>query len=109
MAIQIKLALLRERIDEPGLGAELDEIAEDAAAAVDELRGLAHGIYPTVLRERGLGDALRSLARACPLRVELADDGVGRCAPVVEAAIYFCAAEAIQNAVKHAGPGARWP
>jgi signal transduction histidine kinase len=107
MAIQIKLALFLERIDEPTLGAELDEIAEDAAAAVAELRGLADAIYPTVLRERGLGDALRALARTSSLAVGVTDEGIGRFASVVEAAIYFCAAEAIQNAAKHAGPGAR--
>src|SRR5262249_37312878 len=107
MAIQIKLALLRDRVDEPGIAAELDEIGGDASAAVDELRGLAHGIYPTVLRERGLGDGLRALARSVPLPVEVRDDGVGRCEPAVEAAVYFCAAEAIQNATKHGGPATR--
>jgi signal transduction histidine kinase len=98
MAVQIKLGLLRERIEELGFGAELDEIAGDASAAVADLRALAHGIYPTVLRERGLGDALRALARASPHAVEVIDDGIGRCASVVETAIYFCAAEAIRNA-----------
>jgi signal transduction histidine kinase len=107
MAIQIKLALLRDRVGEAGLVAEIDEIGADAAAAVDELRGLAHGIYPTVLRERGLGDGLRSLARTAPLPVEVVDEGIGRCGPAVEAAVYFCAAEAIQNATKHAGSDAR--
>jgi signal transduction histidine kinase len=106
MAIQIKLALLQERLDEPSLAGELDEISDDAASAVDELRALAHGIYPTVLRERGLGDGLRSLTRTSPLGVEVVDDGIGRCEPAVEAAIYFCAAEAIQNANKYAGPRA---
>jgi len=103
MAIQIKLALLRDELDEGELAAKLDEIGEDATAAVDELRGLAHGIYPTVLRERGLDAALRSLARTTPIRLDVVDRGVGRCDPTVEAAIYFCVAEAIQNATKHAG------
>src|SRR5262245_4070997 len=107
MAIQIKLALLRDRLDDPELVAEVDQIGDDAASAVDELRGLAHGIYPTVLRERGLADALLALARKAPSAVDVIDDGIGRCDPAVEAAIYFCAAEAIQNATKHAGPGAR--
>jgi signal transduction histidine kinase len=74
---------------------------------VDELRALAHGIYPTVLRERGLGDGLRALAQGVPLPVDVVDNGIGRCERTVEAAIYFCAAEAIQNATKHAGPGTR--
>jgi len=107
MSIQIKLALARERVDDPELASELDEIGEDASAAVDELRALAHGIYPTVLRERGLADSLRSLARTAPIQIEVIDAGIGRCAPAVEAAVYFCLLEAIQNAMKHAGPGAR--
>src|SRR5262245_21578586 len=106
MAIQIKLALLRDTVADPVLAAELDEIGEDASAAVDDLRGLAHGIYPTVLRERGLTAGLRFLARSAPVQVDVIDEGVERCAPAVEAAVYFCALEAIQNATKHGGPNA---
>jgi signal transduction histidine kinase len=107
MAIQIKLALARDHVDDPELASELDEIGADASLAVDDLRGLAHGIYPTVLRERGLGDGLRSLARNAPLHIDVVDAGIGRSDPAVEAAVYFCVLEAIQNAMKHAGAGAR--
>jgi len=106
MAIQVKLELLRSRIDDPELVSELDEIAGDATAAVADLRSLAHGIYPTVLLERGVGDAVRSAARTAVIDVDVVDSGIGRCAPAVEAAIYFCSVEAIQNATKHAGPRA---
>jgi signal transduction histidine kinase len=106
-AIQIKLSLLRDRIDAAEFASELDEIGEDATAAVDDLRKLAHGIYPTVLRERGLGDGMRSLARTVPIHVEVVDPGIGRCAPTVETTVYFCLLEAIQNAMKHAGQSAR--
>jgi two-component system, NarL family, sensor kinase len=57
-----------------------------------------------VLRERGLGDALRVFARAVPLRIQVEDRSVGRAPSGVEVAVYYCALEAIQNAVKHAGP-----
>jgi signal transduction histidine kinase len=107
MTLQIKLAQARERAGEDGLAALLEEIGEDAAAAVEELRVLAHGIYPTVLRERGLGEGLASLAAAAPSAIRIVDHGVGRCAPTVEAAVYLCAAEAIQNAIKHGGSKAR--
>jgi signal transduction histidine kinase len=107
MAIQIRLALLGERIDDSEIAAELGEIAEDATAAVDDLRRLAHGIYPPVLRERGLGDGLRSFAMTAPVEVEVVDTGIGRCAPAVEATLYFCSLEAIQNVMKHAGPRTR--
>ena len=42
-----------------------------------------------------------------PLGIRVTDEGVGRCSASIETAIYFCALEAIQNTIKHAGPGAR--
>jgi signal transduction histidine kinase len=106
MAMQIKLALARDQAGEGELGSKLDELSEDASAAVQELRALAHGIYPTVLRERGVGDALHAFAKLSPTPVKVVDRGVRRAASGIEAAVYYCALEAIQNAVKHAGPNA---
>ncbi len=103
MAIQVKLALARDQVSDEELAARLDEVAADAEIAVDELRALAHGIYPTVLVERGLPEALRSLAMTAPARVRVVTDDIGRLSTSVETALYFCALEAIQNAAKHAG------
>jgi signal transduction histidine kinase len=107
LAIQIKLGLACKRLGDGETAARLDEIAEDSAAAVEELRALAHGIYPTVLRERGLAEALYTLGCSTAPELKIDDRGVGRCPPAVEAAAYFCVLEAIQNATKHAGPDAR--
>jgi signal transduction histidine kinase len=107
LAVQIKLALLRDRVAEPDLALELDEIGEAATAAVDELRNLAHGVYPAELREEGVGAALRGYARSAPVRVDVVDEGLGRCDPAIETAVYFSTLEAVQNAVKHAGRDAR--
>jgi signal transduction histidine kinase len=107
LAIQIKLGLARERIGDGEIAAQLDEIADDSAAAAEELRALAHGIYPTLLRERGLTDALHALGSSSTPLVKIDDRGVGRSPEPVEAAVYFCVLEAIQNATKHAGPDAR--
>ena len=41
-----------------------------------------------------------------PIRVQVVADAVGRHAPTVEEAVFFCVREAIQNATKHAGAGA---
>src|SRR3954447_13597062 len=105
MAIQIKLAIARERA-EGDVASQLDDLASDASAAVEELRSLAHGIYPGILRERGLGEALEVFVPAAPIPIRIIDRGVGRTGSVVEAAVYYCSLEAIQNAVKHAGPRA---
>ena len=71
--------------------------------AIDELRELAHGIYPPLLEARGLAEAFGAVARRSPIPIEIAADGVGRFAPSVEAALYFTGLEALANATKHAG------
>jgi signal transduction histidine kinase len=70
MAIQIKLRLVEERIGDRELAAQLDAIGDQAAESVEELRALAHGIYPPVLQQFGLVDALRAFGddRASPDR-----------------------------------------
>jgi signal transduction histidine kinase len=107
MAIQVQLRLVEERVRDHELAARLDAVGAQAAEAVEELRALAHGIYPPVLRDFGLVDALRSFAITAQIPVKIVDEGIGRCSPTVEAAIYFCCMEAVQNATKHAGGHAR--
>ena len=107
MAIQIRLTLLREDHEKCDLDDRLEAIRLDAEEAVAELRALARGIYPALLRDRGLADALRSLAMRAPVPMQVTDEGIGRCPGAVEAGIYFCSLEAVQNATKHAGRGAR--
>ena len=85
----------------------LDQIGLDLQEAVQELRNLAHGIYPPLLMDRGLAEALR--ARRGPRRARrptVEAEDVGRYPQQVEAAVYFCCLEALQNAGKHAGEGA---
>ena len=79
----------------------LDSLRHELRVAHDELRSLAQGVYPPVLTEHGLEAALQSAADRCPLPVTVALDHVGRHHPDVEAALYFCCVEAMQNAVKH--------
>src|SRR5439155_14039029 len=74
-----------------------------AADAIDTVAGLSRGIYPRPLAEQGLGAALEAVAATAPLRVELAVEPMDRPRPDVEAALYFCCLEALQNAAKHAG------
>ena len=85
----------------------LQEFGVDVQAALDELRDLAHGLYPPVLADHGLAEALRALARRSPVPVETGIVQVGRLDPLTESAVYFCCSEALQNAAKHAGPDAR--
>ena len=106
VALQIRLQSARDLARDEELIKRLDATQRDAEAAVQEIRALAHGIYPAELHDLGLAYALRSLALRSPLPIRVVDRGIGRSSAVIEAAIYFCAREAIQNAVKHAGAGA---
>jgi signal transduction histidine kinase len=106
MGIQIKLRMAEQLAPDGDLAELLEAIDADAAQAVDELRMLARGIYPPALRDFGPADALRAVAAGSPVAVRVVDRGVGRTSDPIEAAVYFCACEAIQNAAKHAGPGA---
>ena len=106
-AIQIKLEMAQESALDEDLVRQLESVSADVELAVDELRALARGIYPAVLRDHGLADAVRSLTIRAPIPTGVTDEGIGRCSAPVEAAVYFCTSEAVQNAVKHAGPDAR--
>jgi signal transduction histidine kinase len=84
----------------------LGELGADTEETIDELRSLARGVYPAVLVDHGLASALTSVAGRSPLPVRVETALAGRLAPEIEAAVYFCCLEAIQNAAKHAGAGA---
>jgi signal transduction histidine kinase len=85
----------------------LDQLQRSAQEALESFRNLSHGIYPPLLQDRGLAEALSYAARGAPIatRVEAAD--LSRFDPEVEATVYFCCLEALQNVAKHAGQGAR--
>lgn len=102
--LELKLGLLTRTVaDHPEASALVAEIRGDLARALADLRDLAHGIYPAVLESEGLPGALRAAAERSGLAVTVDVDGVDRCRPEVEAAVYFCCLEALQNASKHAG------
>jgi signal transduction histidine kinase len=78
------------------------EAKESSSRALTELRDLVRGIYPPVLADRGLADAIRALALDAPLPVELDIDLPGEVELPVASAVYFSVAEALANAAKHA-------
>ncbi len=103
IALQLKLGLVERQAEidckiRPALG----QLKEDAEEALTNLRELARGIYPPLLAADGLGIALQAQARKSTVPVELHFDGVGRLQPEIEAAVYFCCLEAMQNVVKYA-------
>jgi signal transduction histidine kinase len=79
------------------------EVGEEAGEALENLRDLAHGIYPPVLADKGLAAALEAQARKSSVTVQVMADGVGRFPREIEAAVYFSCLEALQNVAKYSG------
>ncbi|MBO3752219.1 hypothetical protein J5X84_39700 [Streptosporangiaceae bacterium NEAU-GS5] len=98
----LALQSLRTQIDPDGPAARLLAETEQAlTGALCELRDLAAGIHPAVLTDQGLRPALLALSVRSPLMVHV-DGDPGRLSPPVESTAYFCASEAVTNAIKHA-------
>jgi signal transduction histidine kinase len=109
IALRVKLRLLEEanEADVHTRARLMHELEADAEAALEDLRSLVRGVYPPLLVDRGLRDALAWATRTAPIETVLDVAGLRRYAPEVEAAVYFCCLEALQNAAKHAGSTAR--
>ena len=106
LALVVRSAARAGRAESDGddaLATTLAAASDEAQAALEELRELAHGIYPAVLAEAGLATALATLADEAPLPVELGDVRPERSRRPVEAAPTSTVAEAIDDA---AGRGA---
>jgi signal transduction histidine kinase len=86
------------------LARALDAAGDETATALDELRELAHGIYPAILTEAGLAPALEALADEAPLPVELDELAPERQLPAVETTAYVTVAEAIEDAARRGAP-----
>ena len=80
----------------------LAELQADTAAALENLRTLARGIYPPLLADLGLVAALNAQAGKSPVPVTVRAEGIGRFPQDTEAAVYFCCLEALQNTAKYA-------
>jgi signal transduction histidine kinase len=104
VALRIRLELAEELLStDPGAGLRLvRQLGPEAEAALEELRALAHGVYPPLLADRGLVDALRSVALQAALPVDVTAAGVTRQPIEIESAAYFTCVEAAQNALRHA-------
>jgi signal transduction histidine kinase len=101
LAVLIQLARTAEHNRYQPLLVEASGLVETAIA---EIRRLAHGIYPPLLVSGGLAQALPAVAARASVPVRLNLAGLGRYPASIEAALYFCCSEALQNAAKHGGP-----
>ena len=104
ISLSLELRVARNALGDngdPAVRRSLDRAAEEAIAALSELRDLALGIHPLILTESGLGEAVESLADRTAVDV-LVDIGSERYSPAVEGAAYFVISEALANVTKYA-------
>ena len=103
--IQQQLLVLRLRLGLASDGpAALEGMEAELDRTIEQLRDVSHGLYPPILRDRGLVAALHSYAGKLPLasHIDVSPDPLPRLAPEVESGAYFLLCEAVTNALKHA-------
>jgi signal transduction histidine kinase len=103
VALAINLRLARQ-LTEKDLGKAkelLERSGREVTETLEDLRDLARGIYPPLLAAQGLVEALRAQAAKAALPVEIVSNGLSRYAQEMEAAVYFCCLEALQNVAKY--------
>jgi signal transduction histidine kinase len=108
VALRIKVGLAGELAEaDPQVGLRLADLGVGLEEVLQELRDLGQGLYPPVLRQFGLREALAGVSRRSAPPATLEAAAIGRYPEEIEAAVYFCCLEALQNVGKHAGANAQ--
>ncbi|MEX1045928.1 MAG: GAF domain-containing sensor histidine kinase [Actinomycetota bacterium] len=102
LGIKVKLAQTLAEKNPAKTSEMLSGIQGEIQDSVETLRDLARGIYPPLLADKGLAAALDAQGRKAALPVEVVTSDVGRYPQEVEAAVYFCCLEALNNVAKYA-------
>jgi len=102
LAVQARLARTVAERDPAKVRPMLDQIQDAANDALENLRDLARGIYPPLLADQGIAAAIEAQARKAALPVTVSSNGISRYPQDVEAAVYFCILEALNNVAKYA-------
>ncbi len=98
-ALRIQLELAAERADgeNPDEAASLRRLGANVDQAIDDMRSIAFAIYPAVLSDRGLADAVRAAALRSPIYATVSVIGVTDYPQPIAAAVYFCCVEALHR------------
>src|SRR5205807_2245481 len=80
VALAVNLRLARQLAEAEPVKAKdiLEQLGGDIQDAVQQLRNLAHGIYPPLLVDRGVGEALSAAAARAPIPTTVQSEDVGR-------------------------------
>jgi signal transduction histidine kinase len=102
MSVKAKLAETMMERDPDVARRIVGELRTESQEALESLRDLARGIYPPLLADEGIAAALEAQARRSSVEVTVRAESIGRESQEVEAAVYFCCLEALQNIAKYA-------
>ena len=109
VALSVNLQLARElaESDPAAVQGFLEKIGQDVREALESVRALAYSIYPPLLLDRGLTEALRGAAAGAAIATRIEAETEDRYPPDIEAAVYFCCLEALEGAAERGGPKRR--
>jgi signal transduction histidine kinase len=102
LGLDLRAAESAVPVELPELRTQLSRAAEGLTEVLEDVQEISRGIHPAILSKGGLGPAVRTLARRCPVRVELDVGADQRLPERIEAAAYYVISEALTNAAKHA-------
>jgi PAS domain S-box-containing protein len=101
VALTMRLARARLSAEDSAAAELLDEAARELDTGLQELREIARGLHPAILTDRGLLQALETLAARVPVPLEI-DAPEERLPGHIEATIYYIVSEALTNVARHA-------
>lgn len=105
LRIELELAAAQAEHDNPHEASTLRGFSAEIEQALEEFRSTTSEIYPAILSDRGIADALRAAALRSPVPTTVEVGSLAEYPPEIATAVYFCCSEALQNVAKHA-PGA---
>jgi signal transduction histidine kinase len=102
LAARLGLAASRARSKPKTAGPAFRRAQSELLIAIEELRGLVHGIRPQALRRFGLARAIEAVVARSNTRIELSELPEQRFDDTAEATAYYVVLEALTNAERHA-------
>ena len=102
LAVKLRLAKTMTEKKPDKATAMLDQLEAQMDDALSTLDELARGIYPPLLEQRGIAEALSARRDGAPMEITVEDRTASRFDPAIELATYFCCLEALQNVAKYA-------
>jgi len=97
LAVNVQLVRQLADTDPEAAAAVLEQIGADVREALESVRAMAHRIYPPLLLDRGLVEALRAAAARADIRTRVEAGPLERYPVELEASVYFCCIETLER------------